>query len=44
MALYNGLGPTLIRTVPATATLFLTVENTKKILHKMTDSQYDHVN
>lgn len=29
-ALYNGLKPTLIRTVPATATLFLTYEYTKK--------------
>lgn len=32
-ALYNGLTPTLIRTVPATATLFVTVEYTKKLMH-----------
>lgn len=32
-ALYNGLTPTLIRTVPATATLFLTVEYTKKFMY-----------
>lgn len=31
-ALYNGLIPTLIRTIPATATLFVTVEYTKKIM------------
>lgn len=31
-ALYNGLTPTLIRTIPATATLFLTVEYTKKLM------------
>ncbi|KAL0102100.1 hypothetical protein PUN28_018565 [Cardiocondyla obscurior] len=32
-ALYNGLMPTLIRTVPATATLFVTVEYTKKVMN-----------
>ncbi|XP_011880293.1 PREDICTED: mitochondrial ornithine transporter 1 [Vollenhovia emeryi] len=32
-ALYNGLTPTLIRTVPATATLFVTVEYTKTLMH-----------
>ncbi|XP_071569207.1 mitochondrial ornithine transporter 1 [Temnothorax nylanderi] len=32
-ALYNGLTPTLIRTVPATATLFVTVEYTKKVMY-----------
>ncbi|XP_032677362.1 mitochondrial ornithine transporter 1 [Odontomachus brunneus] len=32
-ALYNGLIPTLIRTIPATATLFVTVEYTKKIMY-----------
>lgn len=32
-ALYNGLTPTLIRTIPATATLFVTVEYTKKLMH-----------
>ncbi|XP_043483710.1 mitochondrial ornithine transporter 1 [Leptopilina heterotoma] len=31
-ALYNGLKPTLIRTVPATATLFVTYEYSKKIM------------
>ncbi|KAK0176184.1 hypothetical protein PV328_000343 [Microctonus aethiopoides] len=31
-ALYNGLKPTLIRTIPATATLFVAYEYTKKIL------------
>ncbi|XP_071452516.1 mitochondrial ornithine transporter 1 [Hetaerina americana] len=36
-ALYNGLKPTLVRTVPATAALFLVFENTKKILHTMLD-------
>lgn len=29
-AFYNGLKPTLIRTIPATATLFVTYEYTKK--------------
>ncbi|XP_012063650.1 PREDICTED: mitochondrial ornithine transporter 1 [Atta cephalotes] len=32
-ALYNGLTPTLIRTIPATATLFVTVEYTKKFMY-----------
>lgn len=32
-AFYNGLMPTLIRTIPATATLFLTYEYTKKCLN-----------
>ncbi|KAJ8678572.1 hypothetical protein QAD02_014359 [Eretmocerus hayati] len=36
-ALYNGLKPTLIRTVPATAALFLTVEYSKKLMHHMMD-------
>ncbi|CAK9825820.1 Mitochondrial ornithine transporter 1 [Anthophora retusa] len=31
-SLYNGLKPTLIRTVPATATLFVTYEYTKKLM------------
>ncbi|XP_066602842.1 mitochondrial ornithine transporter 1 [Prorops nasuta] len=34
-ALYNGLKPTLIRTVPATATLFITYEYTKRFLHNL---------
>lgn len=33
LALYNGLKPTLVRTIPATAVLFLTYEYTKKFLH-----------
>ncbi|XP_046394205.1 mitochondrial ornithine transporter 1 [Ischnura elegans] len=36
-ALYNGLKPTLVRTVPATAALFLVYENTKKVLHSLFD-------
>ena len=31
-ALYSGLLPTLLRTVPATATLLLVVENSKTLL------------
>ncbi|XP_034951726.1 mitochondrial ornithine transporter 1 [Chelonus insularis] len=34
-ALYNGLKPTLIRTIPATATLFVTYEYTKKIMSSL---------
>lgn len=34
-ALYNGLRPTLLRTFPATATLFLTYEYSKKIMHEL---------
>lgn len=33
LVLYSGLLPTLIRTVPATATLFVTYEYCKKFLH-----------
>ncbi|XP_031782686.1 mitochondrial ornithine transporter 1 isoform X2 [Nasonia vitripennis] len=36
-ALYNGLKPTLIRTVPATATLFVTYEYVKKLMHRVMD-------
>ncbi|XP_012136593.2 mitochondrial ornithine transporter 1 [Megachile rotundata] len=32
-SLYNGLKPTLIRTIPATATLFVTYEYTKRFMH-----------
>lgn len=32
-ALYHGLGPTVVRTVPATATLFVTYEYSKRFLH-----------
>lgn len=37
LALYNGLKPTLVRTIPATGALFLVFENTKKILHSIFD-------
>lgn len=37
LALYNGLSPTLIRTMPATAALFLTYETSKKLLHNILD-------
>ncbi|KZC11722.1 Mitochondrial ornithine transporter 1 [Dufourea novaeangliae] len=36
-SLYNGLKPTLIRTIPATATLFVTYEYTKKCMHSLLD-------
>ncbi|XP_076641006.1 mitochondrial ornithine transporter 1 [Halictus rubicundus] len=36
-SLYNGLKPCLIRTIPATATLFVTYEYTKKLM----DSYFD---
>lgn len=32
-ALYNGLFPTLVRTIPSTAVLFVTYEYSKKIMH-----------
>lgn len=34
-ALYSGLKPTLVRTMPATAALFLIYENTKKYMGQM---------
>lgn len=34
-ALYNGLTPTLVRTVPATATLFVAYEYSKKFLNSV---------
>ncbi|CAG5009393.1 unnamed protein product [Parnassius apollo] len=34
LALYNGLKPTLIRTIPATAALFVVYEYSKKIMHQ----------
>lgn len=44
-ALYNGLRPTLLRTFPATATLFLTYEYSKKIMHELfSDNSSDFVN
>ncbi|KAJ2950699.1 hypothetical protein O0L34_g8959 [Tuta absoluta] len=33
-ALYNGLKPTLVRTIPATASLFVVYEYSKKFMHK----------
>lgn len=35
--LYSGLGPTLIRTFPATGALFLAYEYSKKMMHQMAD-------
>ncbi|XP_055587763.1 mitochondrial ornithine transporter 1 [Uranotaenia lowii] len=35
MALYNGLQPTIVRTIPATAVLFVVYEYTKKILTEL---------
>ncbi|KAG7176636.1 mitochondrial ornithine transporter 1-like [Homarus americanus] len=37
LALYNGLGPTVLRTFPATGALFLAYEGTKKLLHNLMD-------
>jgi len=37
-ALYNGLGPTVVRTFPATGALFLAYEYTKKALHNFADA------
>ncbi|XP_046816962.1 mitochondrial ornithine transporter 1 [Vespa crabro] len=37
-ALYNGLKPTLIRTIPATAMLFITYEYTKKLIHRFVNN------
>lgn len=34
LALYNGLTPTVLRTIPATSVLFLVYEYTKKFLEK----------
>jgi len=36
-ALYSGLGPTLLRTVPATGSLFLVFETTKRWIHQILD-------
>lgn len=35
LALYNGLGPTLLRTFPATGALFLAYEYSKKLMHSL---------
>lgn len=37
LALYNGLLPSVLRTIPATATLFVVYEYTKKLLHEQFD-------
>lgn len=37
LALYNGLGPTVLRTFPATGALFVAYEGTKKGLHALMD-------
>jgi solute carrier family 25 ornithine transporter 2/15 len=34
-ALYSGLAPTLLRTVPATGALFLVVEQSRASLHRL---------
>lgn len=34
LALYNGLTPTICRTIPATAVLFLVYEYTKKFMYQ----------
>lgn len=34
-ALYSGLAPTLVRTIPATAALFVTYEYSKKAMHNL---------
>lgn len=34
-ALYNGLTPTLVRTIPATAVLFVVYENSKRVLQSI---------
>lgn len=38
MGLYNGLGPTLVRTIPATAALFATYEYSKMYMVYLSDS------
>lgn len=38
-ALYKGLGPTLVRTFPATGSLFLAYETTKKFLTNLADGR-----
>jgi len=37
LALYNGLGPTVLRTFPATGALFLAYESSKKWMHSVLD-------
>ena len=38
-SLYKGLGPTLVRTFPATGSLFLAYETTKKFLTDLADNR-----
>jgi len=38
MALYNGLGPTVIRTFPGTGALFLTYETSRKLMNDFCDN------
>ena len=33
LALYNGLLPTVLRTIPATGALFFALEQSKKLMH-----------
>ena len=42
-ALYRGIGPTLLRTFPATGALFYAMESTKKFLHATCLSDDDDV-
>lgn len=37
LALYNGLGPSILRTFPATGALFLAYETSKKLMHSALD-------
>lgn len=37
MALYNGLGPTVIRTFPGTGALFLAYETSRKVMNEFCD-------
>ena len=38
MSLYNGLGPTVIRTFPGTGALFLAYETSRKVLNDFLDN------
>ena len=40
-ALYVGLGPTLLRTIPATGSVFLAYESVKKFMTRHADAYYD---
>ncbi|XP_014661831.1 PREDICTED: mitochondrial ornithine transporter 1-like [Priapulus caudatus] len=39
--MYRGLGPTLLRTFPATGALFITVEYSRKLMHSLTGKDDD---